>query len=359
MRATESQVHRHLVRSDFGVPPWESKLLLICTSCGTKGRYHVGQIMIDPEVKVDESPEAGEETPSWLESATVFLGYFHCRHCNSPGPWKLPTRTEFALMGALAATAILRKHRRIALGRAHMFDGTHLQTSALSVEYLLGLIEGAPSDSFLWTRLGNTYRNCEQDDLAVRAYERAIELNPRDVEAQHSLGCYRLWQEQDDLAAEHYRLVLRHARDANRVSPALLREMVRHALESLFELNVESEGRIELLSQTDSEAFGELDEPLILQVREFELDSDEDWTALTESFVTGKSPAAHNRASQVKLVTRLKSFRPHPRSTPAGVPDALPDREPAVAEPARSANRPGRNERCPCGSGRKFKHCCG
>lgn len=27
--------------------------------------------------------------------------------------------------------------------------------------------------------------------------------------------------------------------------------------------------------------------------------------------------------------------------------------------PAKTAPRPGRNDPCPCGSGRKFKHCCG
>jgi hypothetical protein len=33
---------------------------------------------------------------------------------------------------------------------------------------------------------------------------------------------------------------------------------------------------------------------------------------------------------------------------------------PSVAKPAapRSATQPGRNQPCPCGSGRKFKHCC-
>lgn len=30
-----------------------------------------------------------------------------------------------------------------------------------------------------------------------------------------------------------------------------------------------------------------------------------------------------------------------------------------VDELSRSAKRPGRNEPCPCGSGKKYKHCCG
>ncbi len=30
-----------------------------------------------------------------------------------------------------------------------------------------------------------------------------------------------------------------------------------------------------------------------------------------------------------------------------------------VDELSRTAKRPGRNEPCPCGSGKKYKHCCG
>jgi len=35
------------------------------------------------------------------------------------------------------------------------------------------------------------------------------------------------------------------------------------------------------------------------------------------------------------------------------------DHEPRPAEPARAAPGPSRNAPCPCGSGRKFKKCCG
>jgi uncharacterized protein YecA (UPF0149 family) len=28
-------------------------------------------------------------------------------------------------------------------------------------------------------------------------------------------------------------------------------------------------------------------------------------------------------------------------------------------EPLKSAEEPGRNDPCPCGSGKKYKHCCG
>jgi len=30
----------------------------------------------------------------------------------------------------------------------------------------------------------------------------------------------------------------------------------------------------------------------------------------------------------------------------------------ALGQPVRAEKAPGRNQRCPCGSGRKYKHCC-
>ena len=39
--------------------------------------------------------------------------------------------------------------------------------------------------------------------------------------------------------------------------------------------------------------------------------------------------------------------------------DASEDRESPPAERLSSAGRVGRNEPCPCGSGKKYKKCCG
>jgi preprotein translocase subunit SecA len=33
--------------------------------------------------------------------------------------------------------------------------------------------------------------------------------------------------------------------------------------------------------------------------------------------------------------------------------------EPVKRRPVKAADKVGRNDPCPCGSGRKYKHCCG
>ncbi|MBM3143169.1 MAG: hypothetical protein FJ005_09070 [Chloroflexi bacterium] len=42
-------------------------------------------------------------------------------------------------------------------------------------------------------------------------------------------------------------------------------------------------------------------------------------------------------------------------------PEDISDLERAIKPPtpARAEKKPGRNDPCPCGSGKKFKHCCG
>jgi preprotein translocase subunit SecA len=47
-----------------------------------------------------------------------------------------------------------------------------------------------------------------------------------------------------------------------------------------------------------------------------------------------------------------------PQGGPGG-PETLAPRAPAVEQVIRQGRKVGRNEPCPCGSGKKFKHCHG
>jgi preprotein translocase subunit SecA len=59
---------------------------------------------------------------------------------------------------------------------------------------------------------------------------------------------------------------------------------------------------------------------------------------------SGKTPASRGRESRENLLSLPGSAVPN---TQTGKP------------PARSVKKTGRNEPCPCGSGKKYKHCCG
>ena len=60
--------------------------------------------------------------------------------------------------------------------------------------------------------------------------------------------------------------------------------------------------------------------------------------------------------------SRLRDFlRKTEHEVAAGLwgPTGTARQAPAVARPAPTGGAPGRNDPCPCGSGRKYKHCCG
>jgi preprotein translocase subunit SecA len=59
---------------------------------------------------------------------------------------------------------------------------------------------------------------------------------------------------------------------------------------------------------------------------------------------SGKIPASRGRESRENLL-------PLPGSSAPNIQVGKP--------PARSVRKTGRNEPCPCGSGKKYKHCCG
>ena len=313
------------------LPKISKKLLLICGDCGSQGKYHVGRVIIDPSTFADR--DAGKLS----DEAVAFLGYFHCKHCGSAGPWEIPGRTMtwLALQGLIAART--PRLASVGLARFQMFDGTQLQTLALAEQYLQGLIEKDPENGFLWGRLGNIYERAELDDEAYEAFELAVKWNPRDIESYFSLAIYHDESGEPEEAAAHYHNVLRFAKSYERGALELKRSLVRESLERLFELHMESDGETEFLKFPEvAEQVSRSDDTSVVHLFEFDLSSDDSWERLTEMFVAGSDmPLPRNSRRKRQL---------------------LP--EPVAANDKRRM-RTGRNDPCPCGSGKKFKRCCG
>ncbi|MBD5553326.1 MAG: preprotein translocase subunit SecA [Desulfovibrio sp.] len=82
--------------------------------------------------------------------------------------------------------------------------------------------------------------------------------------------------------------------------------------------------------------------------------------ALTRVRVQIVSPEEEEAARQAEQAALAAEFRHHESDAAnlsySGAPDAT---EPKKAEPVRAAARVGRNDPCPCGSGKKYKKCCG
>lgn len=328
-------------------PEFERELDLICQKCDGKAQYKVGRVFIDPSWARKGNDDAGP-----LKDAICFSGLFRCKHCGSAGPWEVPAETRWLLLGLMLVDLTERNQSQIQFGVMQMFDGTMLQTGAAAEDYLKQKVEQRPDDAFLWGRLGNLYDNAGETDQARPAYEKAVELDPGEIESNYTLGCYRMNEGDDFGAAECFQRVARHARMASRLDPKLLENIVRDSIGRLFDLHCDSDGAIPFPPDfaTPPPTTNPDEGPNIISLFEIDLSRDEAWDIMTSICLTGKVPK-HIRRREERRMGLEESGTTRNRLSPSST----------IAEPhaAETKRRVGRNDRCPCGSGKKYKRCCG
>lgn len=317
-------------------PRVEGPLALVCGACGTQGEYHVGTVMIDTRVANLPDRDA-------IERAAGFSGYFRCRKCDAGGPWKLPEETaEFIFINATASLMGMEDVPLI-FGCLGTFDRHIFRYTTESEAHLKELIDREPERAFLWVRLGNLYSHAGENGRAEEAFLRAIELDPKDIEAHSMFGQVLNKTGRSLEAVPNWHAVLNHAREARQVKKELRRELVRGAIECLLAAHAESHGQIDLLPTLSREEFAERrgDEPVILGIREFDLGSEEGLEDLCDTFL------------QAPRRNSLGLFRGRGKR----IPDRMADWPAAPIH--RQVPVVGRNAPCPCGSGHKYKKCCG
>jgi len=325
---------RHLNVQD--APRVERPLLLVCGVCRASGRYDVGTVTLDPEVFRSGEPNAAEK-------AVGFTGYFRCRKCDAGGPWELPKETIMYVTALAAASLSGIKDVPLVIGCTATFDKQVFRYATECEAHLKDLIDKQPDRAFLWVRLGNLYSHSGLNDRAQMAYERAIQLDPKDIEAHSMFGQLLAKMDQGLEAVPHWHAVLKHVREARQVHNELRRKLVRGAIQCLLEAHAESHGQIDLLPTHKPEETprGREGEPLVLELRRFDLSSEEGIDDLCAFYL--EPP----RRMAPELFER-------PRRRVLHAADGF------SAEPIhREALSVGRNDSCPCGSGRKYKKCCG
>jgi cytochrome c-type biogenesis protein CcmH/NrfG len=213
--------------------------------------------------------------------------------------------------------------------------------------HLKRLIEADPRSAFLWNRLGNVYVSADERMRAIPTFEKALQLNPLDMESLHSLG--ECWFQQGHYvqAAPYYHQILRHCRKGTWYREDVKEPLIRDALESLMEMRHKTHGKIELFPPPEkTEVPQHSDEPPVLVLQEFDLSSEQGWDRIVHFFLHGPpDKRAPGNASPAPLQKRL-------------FPPTTGRSRPAPAPAPTSRERVGRNDPCPCGSGKKFKHCC-
>lgn len=318
------------------VPRCKKPLTLICGVCGASGRYKVGTVLLNPmKAKASKAED--------IADAVGFTGYFRCRKCDAGGPWKLPVETTAYLTMMLMLSVDGAEDVPLIPGCIATFDKRTFRYATEGEAHLKQLIDREPQRAFLWVRLGNLYSHASVHDRAEKAYRRALELDPEDIEAHAMLGDLLVETGRRLEAVPNWHAVLRNVREAHQLNKDLRRNLARRAIEQLLAAHAESKGQIDLLPTVDPEEYAKhrADGPEVVELREFDLGSEAGIEELCGMFV--EPPRRRDRGL----------FR-RPRRRVAEASDEY------VAAPLRrTAVAPGRNDPCPCGSGHKYKKCCG
>lgn len=228
---------------------------LRCRDCGQAGDYDLGLIAVDPDAVSRKA--ADPERP--LADGFQATGYFRCKHCNGAGRWELPELFEMAvaarlLAGTLDGPDADPEAAGVMVGALTLFDGHRPQWATDAEAHLLGLLRERGPDAHLWSRLGNVYRAGRRPELAMAAFERAIQLDPAHVESHLCIGDILHAVGACPEAARHIRLGAVHAGHYHRLGEEALKDLLAGALAELVEMHAERPADIPLLPTPGSGA---------------------------------------------------------------------------------------------------------
>jgi SEC-C motif/Tetratricopeptide repeat len=350
----------------------KQSLRLICGVCEKQASYRVGTVVVsrdylDAITSSGEMPtdDAGSSAEAVLDEFVGFTHYFRCKHCDAAGPWRLPPESRVRVYGKLILLSITGESDQLLIAEQCLWDRTPIRSPAQGEEIFRQRIAADPSNARLWLRLGNLLRNSGRPDLAIPALERATEIEPHNVNAHAVLADIFRERHATRKALAHWKAVLAGARYDTATPRDERLEMISVALDQAMALVDDPNELFAILTDAASPTSECEKECSVVHVTNFDLSLDSDWRRICRAFLGEPllSRAEIRRREELAgLPPDVRTFPSIPRSMRTSALTLSESTEhpsqPVVHEPAASV-RIGRNTACPCGSGRKFKRCCG
>jgi len=271
----------------------------------------------------------------------------------------------------------------IQFGQLRTFDGKTFRCATDAAQHLEALIANDPGNAILHNRLGNILRGGGRPDLAKKQFLKAVELDDKGIEAHFSLG--QILYEEDKLTAavEHYTKFVDHVRQRKDLPLDLRIDLLQNAMDDMIEIHGKSRGTIPIAS---GRAIDELrrkspDKPRLLEIREYSPNKPTDWTEFLALILDENTTEVHGhlKKREIEIARMMEEEETENDLLPVKPGDTTPqkmlpsdtpkimkeetgdyiedDGKPAI--PLRVTSRVGRNDPCPCGSGKKYKKCCG
>lgn len=322
------------------------RLPVRCTECGRTYIYRVDKLYVAPEVLDEEDPNLLEEV--------VPGRIIRCKNCGAEDRYELTRDAYPAITYGLMFLANFEEVDDMPLLPLppRFSDGTVIKRASEAIRYMEDQAEQNPESGEIWRKLGNTCDKFDRPEKAEMAWRRAVEVDETEAEAAFSLANMLGGR------GEHEEGIQFILETIERLPVAEMDQSTREVLAEALARSLEPMQSILNPPLAMKAVWTEDGE---LQRGKVDLRRIKNWERLGELL-------GQNRFESVEFTdempedspTRLEKLinrRPRHFAIP-GLDDF--DSEPFPTEgPAMGNQEVGRNDPCPCGSGRKYKRCCG
>jgi hypothetical protein len=317
------------------------RLALSCNQCGKKATERFAWAGIHPDLEACKRQ-------GW--DGISLSQIFECRKCGAQDDYTLRDASYAELLGRALRSGVLTgedgPQDRVFLAESRLWDGSVSKRPSQALAHLRELTMKFPQKAEAHQRLGNA---CERFGLmedAERSWRRAVEIDPDDIEILASLG--KLLLHRETTAAEGLAFMQRAFAALGKLKSRDARERHDLALMVVDVIYPIVQGGTPLALMAGWRR-GEVGGNLVVSAGSVDLRRlPSNWDCLVD-FVASPNVLA------LSLTHELPEENPSllERTIVRGTPTAMPPADPSPVRP-----RVGRNERCPCGSGQKYKRCC-
>jgi tetratricopeptide (TPR) repeat protein len=321
-------------------------LPLRCTACGRTYHYALQKVFVDPQ-----------------QPSNISIGQIvQCKGCGSLETYEQTSATRLALTAEVLRLSLLAQQRAAQTGqRAQppetplilqrpqiMAAGRRFNTIREAYWFLREELQKHPESGDLHRRLGLILKNGAQPDLALPYLLKASALAPDDAEAYYNIIEILVGQERYREAIPHLETLIRLCREGE-MDEQQRRDLFGGLLEQVVVLESKTKHRFELWPRLSPQAAGELAPgPPTVYLTSLDLSNPREFERAYQLFLTGALPEAP-RQGALRSLWDAFSEAEAPAEDEAFVPP----------QPVRVLPKVGRNSPCPCGSGKKYKRCCG
>ena len=324
-------------------------LNLKCNRCGENISENFAWVCIDTH-----HDEGDEQWDGILVSHIV-----KCPGCGAVDDYTVSDRSRLNLLSQLGGVFFKKKkNERVMPAVSVLHDGTPIHRPSQGIARLRRIVSENPQSAESYRRLGNGCERWGLTEEAITAWEKALELDSEEIESAYSLAIHYLYEAEDPLKSFLYlHKALKNFPQVFRQNPDVrfLAEPLVDVLQNLLDVVADP---IALMAAWSA---GEIDENPVVNMSSVDLRKVGDFHLLAD-FLVNPDLVTLDLTPEIPddCPTILERLLAGDGSCSMDMSNETAFMQPPPPpQPRRAPKKTGRNEPCPCGSGKKYKKCCG